>query len=64
MMMILGVLKFIFCLATAMVGFKIHGDPFWAFINFLFAPISWCKWLICREVNFTVIKETFSFLAK
>lgn len=63
-MIILKFLNFLFCLFTAMVGYKIHGSGFWAILNFFFAPISWIKWLVCREVNFTVIKETFNFYLK
>ena len=58
------VINFLICLFTAMVGYKIHQSLFWAIVNFFFAPISWIKWLICREVNLTVIKETFNFILK
>lgn len=60
----MALVKFIFCLSTAMIGYKIHGSLFWSIINFFFAPISWIKWLICQEVNMTIIKETFSFISK
>ncbi len=51
----------IVCLCTAMIGYTIHHSLGWSIVNFLFCPISWAKWLICHEVNLTVIKHTFSF---
>lgn len=39
---------------TAMVGYRIHGDLFWAIL----------KWLFYGEINLSVIKETFGFLLK
>lgn len=53
---------YLFCsIATAMVGYKIHNSIGWAIMDFIFFPIAWIKWLICREVNTSIIKETFSF---
>ena len=49
---------------TAMIGYQIHKDFFWAIIDFLIYPFAWLKWLICQEVNLTIIKETFSFFFK
>lgn len=46
---------------TAMVGHEIHGGVFWTIMNFIFWPFSWAKWLICHDVNLTIIKNTFSF---
>lgn len=46
---------------TAMVGHTIHGGTFWTVMNFIFWPISWVKWLVCHDVNLTLIKQTFSF---
>jgi hypothetical protein len=54
----------IFCLATAMIGYQIHGSLFWSIIDFIFTPIVWCKWLIMHQVNLSIIKETFSFFLK
>jgi hypothetical protein len=45
-----------------MVGYTIHGSLFWAIVNFIFAPLSVAKWLICHELTLSVLKETFSFL--
>jgi len=52
---------FILAICTAMVGHKIHGSLFWSIVDFFFAPIAWAKWLICHEVNITLIKDAFSF---
>ena len=57
----------IIAIATAMIGYQINTNegsyvPFlWSIIDFLFMPLAWIKWLICQEVNLTVIKHTFSF---
>ena len=51
----------IICTATAMIGYHIHQSIFWAIIDFIFAPIAWIKWLVCAQVNVTIIKDTFSF---
>ena len=55
-------LYIILCTATAMIGYTIHGSLFWSIVNFIFCPISWAKWLICKEVSLSVIKQTFAFL--
>lgn len=49
---------------TAMVGYHIHGDLFWAVIDFFFWPWALLKWLFYGEINLTVIRETFGFLLK
>jgi len=53
---------FLIALATAMIGHAIHGDIFWAIIDFFFVPFAWLKWLICREVCLSVIHKAFDFL--
>ena len=59
---------FLIAVATAMIGWQVHivetghGSIFWTFIDFWFWPIAWIKWLLCHEVNMTLIKYTFSFL--
>jgi hypothetical protein len=55
-------LYIILCTVTAMIGYTIHGSLFWSIVNFIFCPISWAKWLICKEVSLSVIKQTFAFL--
>ena len=47
--------------ATAMIGYTIHSSVFWSIMDFFFMPFAWCKWLICHEVNLTIIKKTFEF---
>jgi hypothetical protein len=54
-------LSLLFCLATAIIGYTRHGSLPWAILDFLFAPIVWCKWLICKQVNLTLIKKSFAF---
>ncbi len=49
---------------TAMVGYHIHGDLFWAVVDFFFWPWAILKWLFCGEINLSVIRETFGFLLK
>jgi hypothetical protein len=48
-------------IATAMVGYRIHGSIFWAIMDFIFMPFVWCKWLILHQVNISIIKDTFMF---
>lgn len=57
-----GPVDLVIRIASAMVGYTIHQSVFWSVIDFLFWPIAWIKWLVCHEVNWTIIKETFSFL--
>ena len=54
----------LFQLPTAMIGYTIHKSIGWAIMDFIFAPIVWCKWLITQEVNMSIIKETFNFFLK
>lgn len=56
-----SILYTLFCIATAMIGYNIHHNLAFSFVNFLFAPISWIFWLIGHDVNMSIIKETFSF---
>ena len=56
-----AVLYLLFCLFTAMVGKTIHGSLLWAVVNFVYAPLSWIKWMLCEEVNLTIIRQSFSF---
>lgn len=57
-------LYLIVCVATAMIGYHIHNSLGWAIMDFLFTPIAWVKWLICHDVNLTIIRETFTFFLK
>ena len=58
------VLYLIITIGTAMIGYHIHGSIFWSVMDWLFWPIAWFKWLVCHEVNMTVIRETFAFFAR
>ena len=48
-------------LCTAMIGHTIHGSLFWAVLDFIFMPVAWGKWLVCQQVNLSIIKHTFEF---
>lgn len=48
-------------LFTAFIGYHIHGSVLWAIFDWFFWPFVWLKWLICHEVNLTIIKEAFAF---
>lgn len=52
---------FIFGVVTAMIGYHIHNSLFWSIMDFIFTPLAWVKWMVCQEVNLTIIKNTFSF---
>jgi hypothetical protein len=60
-------LYFIFCTLTGIIGYTVNVNLgssiplFWAFMDFLFSPFAWAKWLICQDVNLTIIKESFNF---
>jgi hypothetical protein len=51
----------LFSLPTACIGHHIHGSLAWAIFDFLFWPGVWIKWVICQDVNISIIKETFSW---
>lgn len=55
-------LGFVFAIATAMVGYQIHGSLLWAVVDFFFCPLAWAKWLICHQVSLTVLKGAFGFM--
>jgi hypothetical protein len=49
---------------SAMVGYQIHHDEFWAFMNVLFWPASWIWWVMYHEVTLTIIKTSFEWFFK
>lgn len=57
-------INFFISFLTSMIGYQIHNSIFWAIMNFIFWPISWIKWIICHDVNLSIIKETFSWFLK
>lgn len=56
-----GIFWILVSVATAMVGYQIHHNLFYSIINFIFWPISWVYWLVCHDVNLSLIKKTFEF---
>lgn len=56
-----SVVTLILAIITARVGYFIHGSIGWSIVDFIFWPFAWLKWLLCDEVNMTVIKSAFSF---
>ena len=48
-------------LATAIIGYNIHGSIFWSIMDFFFMPFAWCKWLIMHQVSMSIIRDAFSF---
>jgi hypothetical protein len=46
---------------TAMVGYHIHHDPFWACVDWVFSVVVWAKWFIFHEVTLSIIRDAFSF---
>ena len=55
---------FIMAIATAIVGYSVHGSIGWSVVDFFFWPFAWAKWLICQEVNITLIKHAFDWFLK
>ena len=54
--------SWVFAIITAIIGYNVnHQSLFWAIVDFFFWPLAWIKWLICAEVNLTIIKQSFSF---
>lgn len=60
-----GALALAFNTAVAMLGYHIntHARGFWAVIDFVFSPLALVKWLVCHQINATVIHQTFGFLS-
>lgn len=57
----------IFCIAVAMVGYNINVAAnsnwplFWSIMDYIFTPITIAKWMICQQLNISIIKHTFAF---
>lgn len=45
---------------TAIIGQTIHGT-WWGIVDFFFWPLVWVKWLIYKDVNMSIIKESFNW---
>ena len=54
----------VIAVCVAMIGYQIHGDLSWSVLDFIFWPIALIKWLVCHQINLSVVKATFSFLLK
>jgi uncharacterized membrane protein len=55
-------LSWIAAIVTAIIGYNVNDQSvFWAVVDFFFWPLAWIKWLICQEVNISIIKDSFSF---
>ena len=51
----------VFGLCTAIIGHAIHGSVFWSIMDFFFYPLAWIKWIICQQVNVSIIKGAFAW---
>lgn len=53
-------------LGTATLGYRINTIAestcplFWAFMDAVFWPFAWAKWIICNQVNISLIHSVFS----
>ena len=56
-----GSIHTICAVCTAMIGYHIHRSVFWALLDYIFMPLVWIKWLVCEQVNVSIIKSTFAF---
>lgn len=54
-------INIIIAISTAIIGYEIHNSIFWSIIDLVFWPIAWLKWMVCHEVNMTIIKSAFDF---
>lgn len=57
----IGGLWAVFAFCTSIIGHKIHGSLFWAIMDFFFYPFAWFKWIICQQVNVSIIKSAFGW---
>jgi hypothetical protein len=48
-----------FAVMTSMVGHTMHGSIFFAIMDFLFTPFVWVKWIVLKQINLTIIENTF-----
>jgi hypothetical protein len=54
-----GWLQIVMAIAAAMVSYNLYEDLFLAIICFFFWPFAFIKWLICREISLSVLRNTF-----
>lgn len=55
-------LHIILMVLTGMTGYTITNSIFWSIIDGLLSPFSICAWIVCHQLNLTVIHKTFGFL--
>lgn len=55
-------LLLLFKISICMIGYTIHGSIFWSIMDFIFSPIALIKWLVCHEITFAIIQQSFLFL--
>lgn len=57
--------NWILAFIVGMLGYKLNSDSvFWGVIDGIFYPIVLIKWLICEQLNITLIGNTFPFFFK
>ena len=49
------------CVCTSIIGYSIHNSIFWSIMDFIFCPIAWIKWIVCKEVTLEIIKKSFEW---
>lgn len=52
---------FLGAVITATIGQSIHHSFWWGIVDFFCWPLVWAKWIICRDVNLTLIRDCFSW---
>lgn len=60
----LSIFYFAGAVATAIIARKFNGDGWgWFFVlwDFFLWPLAWVKWLICQEVNYSILRTIFSW---
>lgn len=53
-------INFVPATITTIIGQNIHGT-WWGILDFILWPVVWVKWLICKDVTWSIIKESFSW---
>ena len=62
MIQLYNTIYFILGIIVAMLGYTIHGSIFWSILVFFFPLFAIAKWLICHEITYSIIHQTFAFL--
>jgi len=56
-----GIIPLIGAVCTTIIGQTIHSSFWWGIVDFFCWPLVWVKWLICRDVTMSIIKDAFSW---